>query len=92
MEVDADCDVVQRERGVVLLRMESKLAILVAVPQDAALMELNHLLALNQIALSHVRLVERERYLRAAHDAYRYVRLLACEVGVRSEVARCKCA
>ena len=55
-------------------------------------MELNHLLALNQVALSHVRLVERERYLRTAHDAYRYVRLLACEVGVRSEVARCKCA
>ena len=54
-------------------------------------MELNHLLALNQVTLSHVRLIERERNLRTAHDAHRHHRLLASEVGVGGRGFGCQC-
>ena len=80
MEVDADGDVVQRERSVLLLRNERQLAILRTVPKDGSFAELHHLFAVNKISLCHIRAVKREGYPCSTYDAYGYVGLLSCEM------------
>ena len=77
MEVDAYGHVAEREGGVGALRMEGERAVLVAVPQDAALGERHFLFARHHLALGKIRLVEREVNLLSAHDAHVHVGLFA---------------
>ena len=69
VEVDTDGDVVERERSVALLRGESQLAVLVAIPQDAALAELHGLVAYDGFALGRVGRVQGKVNLLAADYA-----------------------
>ena len=72
VEVDADGHVAEGKRRILMLWMEGKLAVQVAVPTDAALGELHFLSALNLLALGHIRAVEVDADALGAHDAYRH--------------------
>ena len=69
MEVDTDGDILQRERCIAFLWPEGKVTIECASPQNAALGELNGLLASDDLAFGDIRAVERERYFVGSDDA-----------------------
>ena len=70
MEIDADGNVRQRERGIGTLGGKRQLTILVAIPQDAAFREGHRLLPLYALAFGHVRTIEGEVYLLTADNTH----------------------
>ena len=71
VEVDPDGDIEERERGVRGSRRKGELAILVAIPENAAFGELHRLLAFDGLTLGGIGAIEGEVYLLTAHNTDR---------------------
>ena len=62
------------------MRMKSELTVLIAVPEDATLIELHFLFTAHLLALSQIGAVEHKMYLLRTHDAHRHIGLLVGRV------------
>ena len=70
VETDTDDDILERKRGVAAFGGEEQFAILVAIPENAALGKCHHLGASDVDALGGIGFVQREAYLLCADDAH----------------------
>ena len=79
MEVHTNGHIIERERSIITLRMESKFTILVTIPQDTSLGELHGLFPFHLRTLGQIRFVEYEMNLLCRYDSDSHVRLLVTE-------------
>ena len=79
MEIHADSDILQRERGTFLLWGECEVTILGAPPKDAALGKLDSLGTRDDLTLGHIGAIEHKTDLLATDDTHGDVGLLGIE-------------